>query len=58
MNYQSIGRAIDIYEGFFQMNGACGYVLKPPFLTNPEAYEQLIDKQISFTTNLRIKVGS
>ena len=32
MNYQTAGHMMDLYQGWFQQNGNCGYVLKPPFL--------------------------
>ncbi|XP_045711867.1 1-phosphatidylinositol 4,5-bisphosphate phosphodiesterase delta-4 isoform X2 [Phyllostomus hastatus] len=32
MNVQTAGLEMDIYDGLFRQNGACGYVLKPDFL--------------------------
>lgn len=32
MNYQTAGHMMDLYQGWFQQNGNCGYVLKPSFL--------------------------
>ncbi|XP_053206401.1 inactive phospholipase C-like protein 2 isoform X2 [Panonychus citri] len=32
MNYQSSGQMMDLYRGWFNQNGGCGYVLKPAFL--------------------------
>ncbi|EHB00376.1 1-phosphatidylinositol-4,5-bisphosphate phosphodiesterase delta-1 [Heterocephalus glaber] len=32
LNFQTPGPEMDVYQGRFQDNGACGYVLKPDFL--------------------------
>lgn len=32
MNFQTSGQMMDLYEGWFQPNGNCGYILKPHFL--------------------------
>ncbi|GIY53336.1 hypothetical protein CDAR_39572 [Caerostris darwini] len=32
MNYQTAGLMMDLYQGWFQQNGNCGYTLKPSFL--------------------------
>ncbi|XP_035213291.1 inactive phospholipase C-like protein 1 isoform X2 [Stegodyphus dumicola] len=32
MNYQTAGHMMDLYQGWFQQNGNCGYTLKPSFL--------------------------
>lgn len=35
LNFQTPGPEMDVYLGRFQDNGACGYVLKPAFLRDP-----------------------
>ncbi|CAL1269521.1 unnamed protein product [Larinioides sclopetarius] len=35
MNYQTAGLMMDLYQGWFQQNGNCGYTLKPSFLRDP-----------------------
>ncbi|KAG8188386.1 hypothetical protein JTE90_019290 [Oedothorax gibbosus] len=35
MNYQTAGLMMDLYQGWFQQNGYCGYTLKPSFLRDP-----------------------
>ncbi|XP_035134401.2 1-phosphatidylinositol 4,5-bisphosphate phosphodiesterase delta-1 isoform X4 [Callithrix jacchus] len=35
LNFQTPGPEMDVYQGRFQDNGACGYVLKPAFLRDP-----------------------
>uniref|UniRef100_A0A8C5QKT2 Phosphoinositide phospholipase C n=1 Tax=Leptobrachium leishanense TaxID=445787 RepID=A0A8C5QKT2_9ANUR len=37
LNFQTPGPEMDIYQGLFQQNGFCGYVLKPDFHRQPEA---------------------
>uniref|UniRef100_A0A2K5EK14 Phosphoinositide phospholipase C n=1 Tax=Aotus nancymaae TaxID=37293 RepID=A0A2K5EK14_AOTNA len=37
LNFQTPGPEMDVYQGRFQDNGACGYVLKPAFLRDPNA---------------------
>ncbi|XP_032126273.1 1-phosphatidylinositol 4,5-bisphosphate phosphodiesterase delta-1 isoform X3 [Sapajus apella] len=37
LNFQTPGAEMDVYQGRFQDNGACGYVLKPAFLRDPNA---------------------
>ncbi|XP_030667985.1 1-phosphatidylinositol 4,5-bisphosphate phosphodiesterase delta-1 isoform X3 [Nomascus leucogenys] len=37
LNFQTPGPEMDVYQGRFQDNGACGYVLKPTFLRDPNA---------------------
>ncbi|XP_040842343.1 1-phosphatidylinositol 4,5-bisphosphate phosphodiesterase delta-4 isoform X2 [Ochotona curzoniae] len=37
MNMQTAGLEMDICDGLFQQNGACGYVLKPQFLCDPQS---------------------
>ncbi|CAH2281940.1 1-phosphatidylinositol 4,5-bisphosphate phosphodiesterase delta-1 isoform X1 [Pelobates cultripes] len=32
LNFQTPGAEMDVYQGLFQQNGFCGYVLKPEFL--------------------------
>ncbi|KAM8967174.1 1-phosphatidylinositol 4,5-bisphosphate phosphodiesterase delta-1 [Pelodytes ibericus] len=34
LNFQTPGAEMDLYQGRFQENGFCGYVLKPEFLRN------------------------
>ncbi|ERE76393.1 1-phosphatidylinositol-4,5-bisphosphate phosphodiesterase delta-1-like protein [Cricetulus griseus] len=36
LNFQTPGPEMDVYLGRFQDNGACGYVLKPAFLRDPD----------------------
>ncbi|XP_063957032.1 inactive phospholipase C-like protein 2 [Lytechinus pictus] len=38
LNYQTPGLMIDLYDGKFQMNGSCGYVLKPAIMREEIAY--------------------
>jgi len=37
MNVQTAGLEMDIYDGLFRQNGACGYVLKPDFLRDVQS---------------------
>uniref|UniRef100_G3U5K1 Phosphoinositide phospholipase C n=1 Tax=Loxodonta africana TaxID=9785 RepID=G3U5K1_LOXAF len=37
LNFQTPGLEMDVYQGRFQDNGACGYVLKPAFLRDPSS---------------------
>lgn len=37
LNFQTPGPEMDVYQGLFQDNGACGYVLKPAFLRDPNS---------------------
>ncbi|EPY89216.1 1-phosphatidylinositol-4,5-bisphosphate phosphodiesterase delta-1 [Camelus ferus] len=37
LNFQTPGPEMDVYQGRFQDNGACGYVLKPDFLRDPNS---------------------
>lgn len=37
LNFQTPGLEMDVYQGRFQDNGACGYVLKPAFLRDPNS---------------------
>ncbi|KAM9187329.1 1-phosphatidylinositol 4,5-bisphosphate phosphodiesterase delta-1 isoform 1-T1 [Dugong dugon] len=37
LNFQTPGLEMDLYQGCFQDNGACGYVLKPAFLRDPNS---------------------
>ncbi|XP_036777513.2 1-phosphatidylinositol 4,5-bisphosphate phosphodiesterase delta-1 isoform X1 [Manis pentadactyla] len=37
LNFQTPGPEMDVYHGRFQDNGACGYVLKPAFLRDPNS---------------------
>ncbi|XP_024612128.1 1-phosphatidylinositol 4,5-bisphosphate phosphodiesterase delta-1 [Neophocaena asiaeorientalis asiaeorientalis] len=37
LNFQTPGPEMDVYQGRFQDNGACGYVLKPAFLRDPNS---------------------
>ena len=32
LNFQTNGQMMDINKGMFQLNGGCGYVLKPEFM--------------------------
>ena len=36
LNFQTRDKEFQINQGWFRQNGACGYVLKPEFLTNGE----------------------
>ncbi|KAM9304785.1 1-phosphatidylinositol 4,5-bisphosphate phosphodiesterase delta-4 [Gastrophryne carolinensis] len=36
LNFQTAGVEMDLYDGLFQQNARCGYVLKPTFMRNPE----------------------
>ncbi|XP_077861645.1 inactive phospholipase C-like protein 2 [Saccoglossus kowalevskii] len=38
LNYQTPGLMMDLYEGRFQQNGCCGYVLKPAVMREEIAY--------------------
>ncbi|XP_065844424.1 1-phosphatidylinositol 4,5-bisphosphate phosphodiesterase zeta-1-like isoform X2 [Oscarella lobularis] len=38
LNYQTDGEEMDLNNGRFQINGACGYVLKPEILRTPFSY--------------------
>ncbi|XP_071495171.1 inactive phospholipase C-like protein 2 [Diadema antillarum] len=38
LNYQTPGLMIDLYDGKFQMNGSCGYILKPAIMREEIAY--------------------
>lgn len=37
LNFQTPGSEMDVYQGRFLDNGACGYVLKPAFLRDPNS---------------------
>ncbi|XP_037382374.1 1-phosphatidylinositol 4,5-bisphosphate phosphodiesterase delta-1 isoform X2 [Talpa occidentalis] len=37
LNFQTPGPEMDVYQGRFQENGSCGYVLKPAFLRDPNS---------------------
>ncbi|XP_033021596.1 1-phosphatidylinositol 4,5-bisphosphate phosphodiesterase delta-1 isoform X1 [Lacerta agilis] len=37
LNFQSKGTDMDVYQGRFQENGFCGYVLKPEFLRDEQS---------------------
>ncbi|KAG8521609.1 1-phosphatidylinositol 4,5-bisphosphate phosphodiesterase delta-1, partial [Galemys pyrenaicus] len=37
LNFQTPGPEMDVYQGRFQENGSCGYVLKPAFLRDPDS---------------------
>ncbi|KAJ7322117.1 hypothetical protein JRQ81_018404 [Phrynocephalus forsythii] len=37
LNFQSKGAEMDVYQGRFQDNGFCGYVLKPEFLLDEQS---------------------
>lgn len=37
LNFQTPGPEMDVYQGRFQDNGGCGYVLKPAFLREPDS---------------------
>uniref|UniRef100_A0A452TI41 Phosphoinositide phospholipase C n=1 Tax=Ursus maritimus TaxID=29073 RepID=A0A452TI41_URSMA len=37
LNFQTPGPEMDVYQGRFRDNGACGYVLKPAFLRDPNS---------------------
>uniref|UniRef100_A0A8D0HBB8 Phosphoinositide phospholipase C n=1 Tax=Sphenodon punctatus TaxID=8508 RepID=A0A8D0HBB8_SPHPU len=36
LNFQTAGAEMDLYDGLFNQNGSCGYVLKPGFLRDVE----------------------
>ncbi|XP_076113869.1 inactive phospholipase C-like protein 2 [Mytilus galloprovincialis] len=38
LNYQTAGLMMDLYNGFFLKNGACGFVLKPAIMREEIAY--------------------
>uniref|UniRef100_A0A3P9JW41 Phosphoinositide phospholipase C n=1 Tax=Oryzias latipes TaxID=8090 RepID=A0A3P9JW41_ORYLA len=37
LNFQTPGEQMDLNQGRFQQNGLCGYVLKPPFMCQPDS---------------------
>ena len=37
LNFQTPGSEMDVYQGRFLDNGACGYVLKTAFLRDPNS---------------------
>ena len=41
LNYQQSGKFMNLNDGFFQQNNACGYVLKPNLLRNGSRIEQV-----------------
>lgn len=38
VNYQTPGLMMDLYNGWFQKNGGCGYVLKPAVMREEISY--------------------
>ncbi|CAG5122392.1 unnamed protein product, partial [Candidula unifasciata] len=38
LNFQTAGLMMDLYHGWFQKNGACGYILKPAIMREEIAY--------------------
>ncbi|XP_028264297.1 1-phosphatidylinositol 4,5-bisphosphate phosphodiesterase delta-3-A-like [Parambassis ranga] len=36
LNFQTPGEQMDLNQGRFLQNGLCGYILKPPFMTQPD----------------------
>ncbi|XP_055899262.1 inactive phospholipase C-like protein 2 isoform X5 [Biomphalaria glabrata] len=38
LNYQTAGLMMDLYHGWFQKNGGCGYILKPAIMREEIAY--------------------
>lgn len=36
LNFQTLGEQMDLNQGRFLQNGLCGYILKPPFLCQPD----------------------
>ncbi|XP_041365135.1 inactive phospholipase C-like protein 2 isoform X2 [Gigantopelta aegis] len=38
LNYQTAGLMMDLYDGWFNKNGGCGYVLKPAIMREEIAY--------------------
>uniref|UniRef100_A0A1A8BAZ2 Phosphoinositide phospholipase C n=1 Tax=Nothobranchius kadleci TaxID=1051664 RepID=A0A1A8BAZ2_NOTKA len=37
LNFQTPGEQMDLNQGRFRQNGLCGYVLKPPFMCQPDS---------------------
>uniref|UniRef100_A0A1A8R9V8 Phosphoinositide phospholipase C n=2 Tax=Nothobranchius TaxID=28779 RepID=A0A1A8R9V8_9TELE len=37
LNFQTPGEQMDLNQGRFRQNGLCGYVLKPPFMRQPDS---------------------
>ena len=38
LNFQTAGLMMDLYHGWFQKNGGCGYILKPAIMREEIAY--------------------
>ena len=60
LNYQTAGLMMDLYNGFFLKNGACGYVLKPAIMREEIAYFSANTKDVIPGVSpqiLHIKVG-
>ncbi|XP_075403160.1 1-phosphatidylinositol 4,5-bisphosphate phosphodiesterase delta-1 isoform X1 [Tenrec ecaudatus] len=57
LNFQTPGLEMDVYQGRFQDNGACGYVLKPAFLRDPNStFNPRVLTQGPWLTQKRLRV--
>ncbi|CAA0834405.1 Phosphoinositide phospholipase C 2 [Striga hermonthica] len=57
-NMQGYGRSLWLMHGMFKANGGCGYVKKPNFLLNADAYGEVFDPSATLPvkTTLRVTV--
>ena len=46
LNYQTPGLMMDLYNGWFNKNGGCGYVLKPAIMREEIAYFSANTKEV------------
>ncbi|XP_041852277.1 1-phosphatidylinositol 4,5-bisphosphate phosphodiesterase zeta-1-like isoform X2 [Melanotaenia boesemani] len=59
LNFQSPGLPMDLYDGRFQDNGGCGYVLKPAvFMSREKSFDPSCSQQCLTPTHLLLKVIS
>ena len=61
LNYQTPGLMMDIYNGWFNKNGGCGYVLKPAIMREEIAYFSANTKDVIPGVSpqiLHVKVGN
>jgi len=60
LNYQTPGLMMDLYNGWFNKNGGCGYVVKPAIMREEIAYFSANTKDVIpgvAPQILHIKVG-
>ncbi|KAL3653476.1 1-phosphatidylinositol phosphodiesterase [Castilleja foliolosa] len=57
-NMQGYGRSLWLMHGMFKANGGCGYVKKPNFLLNADAYGEVFDPRATLhvKTTLRVTI--